>query len=70
MKPNMGFIDRLLRVVIAVMIAVAYFDHRITGVVGVVAMVLAVVFLITAFVGFCPLYKPFGISTRKTKTAA
>jgi len=65
MKLNMGFIDRLIRVVIAVVIAVAFFSHQISGTFATVAMIIAIVFLITAFVGFCPLYKPFGISTRK-----
>lgn len=65
MKLNMGFIDRLIRVVVAVFIGVAFFSHQITGTVAVVAMIIAFVFLLTALVGFCPLYKPFEISTRK-----
>ena len=68
MKSNMGFTDRMIRVLLAVIIAILYFDHQITGALAVVAIILAVVFLVTAFVGFCPLYKPFGVSTRKTKT--
>ena len=65
MKTNMGFIDRLIRVVIAVVIAVAFFSGQISGTFAVVAVIIAVAFLITGFVGFCPLYKPFNISTRK-----
>lgn len=65
MKMNMGFVDRLIRVVIAVLIAVAYFSNQMSGTFAVVVMIIAAVLLITAFVGFCPLYKPFGISTRK-----
>jgi len=61
----MGFVDRLIRVVVAVIIAVAFFSHQITGTFAAVALIIAIIFLVTAFIGFCPLYKPFGISTRK-----
>ncbi|WP_094766821.1 YgaP family membrane protein [Pseudozobellia thermophila] len=37
----------------------------VTGTLGIVLLVLAAVFLLTAFVGFCPLYLPFGLSTCK-----
>ncbi|MEX1238911.1 MAG: DUF2892 domain-containing protein [Cyclobacteriaceae bacterium] len=69
MKLNMGSFDRVIRVVIAVLIALAYFTNQISGTFAVVALIIAVVFLITGFVGFCPLYKPFGISTRKKAAA-
>lgn len=65
MKLNMGFLDRLIRVVIAVIIAVAYFSNQLSGTLGGVALIIAAAFLITGFLGFCPLYKPLGISTRK-----
>ena len=69
MVKNMGTLDRGLRVVVALVIAVLYFTHQITGVAAIVLGVLAVVFLLTSAVSTCPLYLPFGISTRG-KTAA
>lgn len=65
MKANMGFADRIIRVLIAVIILIAYFDNRIGGALGVIALVVAIAFIITSFVGFCPMYKPFRFSTRK-----
>ncbi|HNB81856.1 MAG TPA: DUF2892 domain-containing protein [Chitinophagaceae bacterium] len=65
MKPNMGNTDRLVRIVVAALIAVLYFTHQISGTTALILMILAVVFLLTAFVRFCPLYLPFGIRTNK-----
>jgi hypothetical protein len=64
MKLNMGTVDRVVRVVIGVVLAAAaYFGT--TGVWSIVLYVLAAVMLVTAAVGFCPLYLPFGINTKK-----
>ena len=65
MKTNMGTLDRSVRILIAVVIGVLYAANLITGVLGVVLLVVAVAFVITSLVGFCPLYLPFGISTRR-----
>ena len=65
MKKNMGTIDRVIRTVIAVVIAVLYFTGQISGTVAIVLGIVAVAFLLTSLVGWCPIYKPFGISTRK-----
>lgn len=67
MKKNMGGTDRVLRAVIAIAIVLLYFNNVITGALGIVLMVLAAIFLLTAFLGFCPLYLPFGLSTCKRK---
>ena len=61
----MGTIDRFIRTVIAVVIAVLYFTGQISGTVAIVLGIVAVAFLLTSLVGWCPLYNPFGISTRK-----
>jgi hypothetical protein len=50
---------------VAVLIAALYFMGTITGTLAIVLMVLAVVFVATSFLSFCPLYLPFGISTKK-----
>lgn len=67
MKPNMGSTDRLIRVILAAIMAVLYFTGTITGTLGIVLLVLAGVFVLTSLIRFCPLYAPFGISTCKTK---
>ena len=65
MKPNMGTLDKALRILVAAVIAVLYYTHVISGTVAIALLVLAVIFIATSLVGFCPLYLPFGISTRK-----
>lgn len=69
MKKNMGAIDRSLRLIIAAIIATLYFTNVITGTVGIILFVLGGVFLVTSFVGFCPLYSLFEASTRAEKKA-
>ncbi|TDQ28437.1 YgaP family membrane protein [Tenacibaculum caenipelagi] len=67
MKKNMGNTDKAIRTLIALIIAcLSYFDI-ITGVLGNVLLVLAIVFLVTSLINFCPLYSLFGINTRKSK---
>ena len=63
MTKNMGTTDRIIRVIMAAILAVLYFTGTITGTVGIILMVLAVVFALTSVVSFCPLYAPFGIKT-------
>ena len=66
MKTNMGGLDRTLRVLIAIGIAVLYYIGAISGTLALVLGVVALVFLITSAIGFCPLYTLFRLSTKKT----
>lgn len=65
MKKNMGSADRLIRILVAVLIAILYFTNQISGTAAIVLGLLALVFVATSFISFCPLYLPFGISTKK-----
>jgi hypothetical protein len=67
MKKNMGTVDKVIRILVAVVIAILFFTHIITGIVGIVLLVLAAIFVITSLISFCPLYLPFGINTGKKK---
>ena len=67
MKKNMGTADKVIRILIAIVIAALFFTNFITGTLGIVLLVLAAVFLLTSVVSFCPLYLPFGIRTNKTE---
>ena len=67
MKKNMGIADRMIRVIIAAIVAVLYFTDVISGTLGIVLLVLAVVFLLTSIVSFCPLYTIFGFRTCPAK---
>ncbi|MGA9652129.1 YgaP family membrane protein [Pedobacter sp.] len=67
MRKNMGWLDRSLRILLAVIIGILYFTGVITGTVAIVLLIVAVAFIVTGFISTCPLYLPFGISTRKNK---
>jgi len=66
MTQNMGTADRVIRTLIAVVVGWLYFTHRVGGTLGLVLLIVAVLFLATSFMGVCPGYWPFKISTRKT----
>lgn len=65
MKKNMGSIDKAVRILAAVVIAILYFMGSITGTTAIILLVVAGVFILTSMMSFCPLYAPFGFSTRK-----
>ncbi|GEO21276.1 membrane protein [Cyclobacterium qasimii] len=69
MTKNMGSADKIVRTIIAIVALYLYFSGTVTGTVGIVLIVLAVVFLLTSLVSFCPLYTLFGMKTCKTKKA-
>ncbi len=63
MKKNVGNTDRIIRLIVAVVVAILFFNNIITGTLGIALMVLAVIFLLTGLVSFCPIYAIFGIRT-------
>ena len=63
MKKNVGNIDRIIRVIVALVFVLLYFTGTVTGTLGLVLVVLAAVFTLTSVLGWCPLYLPFGINT-------
>jgi hypothetical protein len=65
MKQNMGTIDKVVRILVALVIGGLYFANQISGTTAIVLLVVAGIFILTSFISFCPLYFPFGISTRK-----
>jgi hypothetical protein len=67
MKKNMGIADKIIRIIIAALIAVLYFTGTIPGIPGIILMVIAGVFVLTSLLSFCPLYLPLGIKTFKDK---
>lgn len=64
MKPNMGTIDRIVRIAAAVLVAVLYFQGIISGTLAIILLVVAGIFIATSLVSFCPLYTLIGLSTR------
>jgi len=67
MKKNVGSIDKVVRIIIAIVLAVLYFANVVTGTLSIIFLVLAAIMLLTSLISFCPLYAPFGMSTCKKK---
>lgn len=63
MKKNVGTTDKWIRVIIALIIVALYFGNVITGTLAIVLLVVAGIFILTGFVGFCGLYTLLGINT-------
>ena len=61
----MGFLDRTIRFILAIIIGVLYYTNVINGTLAIVLGLFAIAFILTSFISFCPLYLPFGITTRK-----
>jgi Protein of unknown function (DUF2892) len=67
MKPNMGNADRIIRLLLAAVFAYLYFSGTVTGVAGLVLVILGAVFVLTSLVSFCPLYTLVGLNTCPAK---
>ena len=65
MKKNMGTVDKTIRIFVAAIVALLYFTGFISGTLAIVLLVFAVIFVVTSFISFCPLYPILGINTRK-----
>jgi hypothetical protein len=63
MKKNMGNIDKIIRILVAIVIAVLFFTNVISGTLGIILLILAGVFVLTSLMSFCPLYALVGINT-------
>jgi len=63
----MGTIDRVIRTLLALIVAILYFTNNLTGLAAVILGIFAIVFLLTSTIGFCPLYTALGIKTTKNK---
>lgn len=70
MKKNMGIIDRTIRTLLALVIVILYLTNMISGVAAIILGIFAIIFLLTSFISFCPLYTPFKLSTRKKADSA
>ncbi len=67
MKKNMGNIDKGVRIVVAIILAILFFTGKIEGTLGYIAIAVAAIFTLTSVMGFCPIYAIFGIKTCPNK---
>ncbi|MCT8340667.1 YgaP family membrane protein [Luteirhabdus pelagi] len=68
MKKNMGATDRTIRILLAIVIGLLFWQDVITGTLGYILLALAGIFVLTSFISFCPLYPVLGINTCSRKT--
>ena len=64
---NMGKIDRIIRVIVAVVIAVLWYYKQMTGLAAMILGLIAVLFIVTGAMGYCPIYHLLGLSTKEKK---
>ncbi len=67
MKSNIGTTDKIVRILLAIVIAVLYFTKVISGTPGIILLALGVILLLTALINFCPIWAMLGINTKKKK---
>lgn len=61
----MGSTDKTIRVIIALVFAILFFTKTVQGIFGYILLAIAVIFLLTSLVGFCPLYALLGSNSCK-----
>jgi hypothetical protein len=67
MNKNMGNLDKLIRVLLAMVFVILYLTGAVAGTLGLALVAIAVLFVLTSLVSFCPLYTIFGINTCSIK---
>jgi hypothetical protein len=67
MKKNVGTIDKVVRILIALVVIVLYFAHVISGTWAVILLIVSAILILTSFFGFCPIYWSLGMSSDKKK---
>ena len=65
MKQNMGVIDKVIRILVAVAVLVLYFTHQISGTLAIILLIASGIFILTSAISFCPIYYGLGLSSRK-----
>ena len=68
MKKNMGTVDKVVRILLAIVVIALYFANIISATLAIVLLIFAGIFLLTSFIGFCPLYTLVGCNTNKSKS--
>jgi len=67
MKPNVGTIDKIIRIVLAALAVILYFTNVVSGTIGIILLVLAAILVLTSLVSFCPIWAVFGVNTGNKK---
>lgn len=68
MKSNMSFTDKAVRILLALVVIILYVTGVISGTIAIVLSALSAILILTSVIGFCPLYRLFGVSTLRRKS--
>ena len=65
MKKNVGTVDKVIRILIAVTVVVLYFTHVISGALAIILLIVAAILAVTGLVSICPIWLALGLNTNK-----
>ena len=68
MTKNVGQSDRVIRIILAILLAIVGYYYT-TGFLMYAAYLISFVSLVTGITGFCPLYKLLGVDTNHYSSA-
>jgi hypothetical protein len=68
MKTNVGTVDRIIRILVAVVLVTLYFTKVLTGGWAIAAIIVAAILGLTSLFGVCPVYTLLGIHTTRTES--
>ncbi|MBK6364766.1 MAG: DUF2892 domain-containing protein [Saprospiraceae bacterium] len=67
MVKNMGRKDKLIRMIVALVIASLYYFGYISGTLALVLLIIGIILALTSVIQFCPIYKLVNINTCEVK---
>jgi hypothetical protein len=65
MKKNIGTVDRVIRILVAVAVVALFFANIISGTMALILLALSVIFVVTSIISICPIYSFMRLSTLK-----
>lgn len=63
MKNNIGSVDKITRLSIAIIVGILYYMELINGTIGLILGIFAALLFITSFISFCPIYRVLEVNT-------
>lgn len=67
MKANVGSIDKLVRLLLAIVLILLFYFEVLSGSWGIISLIGALVLTVTSLINFCPIYSMFKMNTAKSK---
>jgi len=65
---NESTFDRVIRFIVGAVLIYAWYAMWVTGTMAIIALTVGIILAVTGIIGWCPLYRLFGIGTRSTTT--